>query len=169
MAVSIQVESRLTDEQEAAILSLGDIWESEHLGLTWRPKDHHIVRYVDGEFAAKASILEHPVVINDKNVLVAGVGGVLTMPAFQGQGHASAVLNYLTDYLSNHLQPPFGMLFCRPALVPFYGRFGWQLIADTVYVEQPKGVIASPLPVMYASHSNQPWPTGTVQLNSQPW
>jgi GNAT superfamily N-acetyltransferase len=169
MAVSIRVESRLSDEQEAAILALGDIWESEHLGLTWRPKDHHIVRYVDGVFAAKASILQHSVAINDKQVLVGGVGGVITMPAFQRQGHSTAVLNYLTDYLRNQLKLPFGMLFCRPALVPFYGRFGWQLIADTVYVEQPNGVIASPLPVMYASYSNQPWPKGIVQLNSQPW
>ena len=127
------------------------------------------MRYVDGVFAAKASILQHSVVINDNEVLVGGVGGVITMPAFQGQGHASAVLNYLTDYLRNHLQLPFGMLFCRPALVTFYGRFGWHLIADTVYVEQPNGVVASPLPVMYAGYSNQPWPTGTVQLNSGPW
>ena len=169
MATSIRVEGRLSDEQEAAILALGDIWESEHLGLTWRAKDQNIVRYVDGEFASKASILKHSVVINDNEVLVGGVGGVITMPAFQGQGHVTAVLTYLTDYLRNQLGVPFGMLFCRPALVPFYGRFGWQLIADTVYLEQPNGVIASPLPAMYASYSNQPWPKGTVHLNSEPW
>ncbi len=169
MATSIQIAARLSDEQKAAILALGDIWESEHLGLIWRAKDLHIMRYVDGEFAAKASILRHSVEINGQNVLVGGVGGVITMPAFQGQGHASAVLNYLTDYLRNHLQLPFGMLFCRPALVPFYGRFGWHLIEDTVYLEQPNGVMASPLPVMYAGYSNQSWPKGTVYLNSEPW
>jgi GNAT superfamily N-acetyltransferase len=169
VATSIQVEARLSDKQEAAILALGDIWESEHLGLTWRAKDHHIMRYVGGEFAAKASVLKHSVVINDNEVLVGGVGGVITMPAFQGQGHATAVLSYLADYLGDQLRLPFGMLFCRPALVPFYGRFRWQIIADTVYVDQPNGVIASPLPVMYASYSNQPWPKGSVQLNSEPW
>ncbi len=169
MATSIRVESRLTAEQEAAILALGDVWESEHLGLTWRAKDQHLVRYVDGVFAAKASILQHSVVVDDKRVLVGGVGGVITMPTFQGQGHASAVLSYLGDYLRGQLRLPFGMLFCRPALVPFYGRFSWQLITDTVYVEQPNGVVASPLPVLYACYSNQPWPKGTVHLNSEPW
>jgi len=161
----IRVESTLTDEQEAAILALGDIWQAAHLGLTWRPKDEHIVRYVDGEFAAKVSILKHSVLIDREAVLVAGVGGVLTMPAFQGQGHAAALLHYHRE----HVKVPFGMLFCRTELVPFYARFGWQLIEDTVYIQQPQGTIISPLHVMSTSFGAQPWPKGTVHLNSQPW
>ena len=169
MTPEIRVESSLTEEQEAAILALGDIWEAAHLGVSWRPKEEHIVSYVDGKFAAKASILKHCVVINGEEVLVGGVGGVITMPAFQGQGHAVAVLNYLTDYLRDRLKLPFGLLFCRSALVPFYARFGWRVIEDTVYIQQPQGTITSPLPVMSVSYSKQPWPRGSVHLKSEPW
>lgn len=169
MTCEIRVEPHLSDAQEAAILALGDVWEAAHLGLTWRPKQEHIVRYVDGEFAAKASVLTHSVVVNDHEVRVGGVGGVVTMPAFQGQGHATAVLTYLADYLPGRLKLPFGILFCRPALVPFYGQLGWQVIEDTVYLQQPQGTIVSPLPVMSASYSNEPWPRGSVHLNSEPW
>jgi GNAT superfamily N-acetyltransferase len=169
MTPEIRVVSNLTDDEEAAILDLGDIWQAAHLGLSWRPKDEHIVRYVDDQFAAKASVLTHCVVINDEEVLVGGVGGVLTMPAFQGQGHATAVLNYLTGYLRDRLKVPFGVLFCNPELVPFYARLGWRVIEDTVKIQQPHGTIASPLPVMNVSYSQQPWPAGTVYLNSEPW
>jgi GNAT superfamily N-acetyltransferase len=169
MTSEIRVESALSNEQEAAILALGDIWESAHLGLSWRPKEEHIVRYVGGEFAAKASILKHSVMVNDRGVPVGGVGGVITMPAFQGEGHATAVLNYLANYLRCDLKLPFGMLFCRPALAPFYGRLGWKLIEDTVYIQQPQRTMESPLPVMSASYSNEAWPRGSVYLNSEPW
>ncbi len=165
MTQEIRVESRLTDEQEAAILALGDIWQAAHLGLTWRPKDEHLVRYVDGQFAAKVSILKHSVLIDHEEAPVEGVGGVLTMPAFQGQGHAAALLNYQRE----HVKVPFGLLFCRTELVPFYARFGWQTIEDMVYIQQPQGTIISPLHVMSASYRAQPWPKGTVHLNSEPW
>jgi GNAT superfamily N-acetyltransferase len=118
---------------------------------------------------AKASVLQHRVAINDEEVAVGGVGGVITLPGFQCQGHATAILNYLADYLRGELNLPFGMLFCRVALVPFYRQFGWRLVEDTVNIQQPQGTIASPLPVMYASYSKLPWPKGTVNLNSEPW
>jgi hypothetical protein len=102
-------------------------------------------------------------------VPVGGVGGVITMPAFQKEGHATAVLKYLAEYLRDQLNLPFGLLFCRPALVPFYRRLDWQLLADTVNIQQPHGTISSPIPVMYASFSKLPWPKGTVNLNSEPW
>ena len=165
----IRVVSSLSAAEEAAILALGDIWESEFLGLTWRPKQEHIVRYVDGRFAAKASVLKHSVSINGAEVLVGGVGGVITMPEFQGQGHATAVLNYLADYLRDQLHVPFGLLFCRPALIPFYGQFGWCVIEDTVNIQQAHGTVPNPLPVMYVSYAKRPWPKGTVNLNSEPW
>jgi predicted acetyltransferase len=165
----IRVVGSLTDEEEAAILALGDIWEAAHLNLNWRSKEEHIVRYVDGVFAGKVSVLKHSVVINDQEVLVGGVGGVITMPAFQGQGHAAALLRYMADYLRDHLKLSFGILFCRSTLVPFYAQFGWHLIEDTVYIQQPQRTITSPLPVMYASYSEQLWPKGTVHLNSEPW
>jgi hypothetical protein len=57
----IRVVPSLSDEQEAAILHLGDIWQMAVHGLTWRPKQEHIVRYVDGNMAAKASVLKHSV------------------------------------------------------------------------------------------------------------
>jgi GNAT superfamily N-acetyltransferase len=159
----------LSAEQEAAILALGDIWQMASYGLVWRPKQEHIVRYVDGKMAAKASVLQHRVSVNDEDVLVGGVGGVVTMPAFQGQGHATAALNYMAGYLRDQLNLPFGMLFCRPALVPFYRQFGWQVLEDTVNIQQPQGTISSPIPVMYVSYAKQSWPKGIVNLNSEPW
>ncbi len=165
----IRVVLSLTDAQEAAIAALGDIWEAAALGLTWRPKNGHIVRYVDGEMAAKASVLKHSVSICEEPVLVGGVGGVITMPPFQRQGHATAVLNYLRDYLRDVLKVPFGFLFCRDALVPFYRKLGWQLIEDSVKIQQPAGTISNPGNAMSLSCGTLPWPRGTVNLNSEPW
>ena len=51
----------------------------------------------------------------------------------------------------------FGMLFCLPRLVPFYGRTGWERLAP-VWIQQPAGTVRSPLEVMVKPLSGRPWP-----------
>jgi aminoglycoside 2'-N-acetyltransferase I len=165
----IRVVPSLTQDQEAAIAALGDIWEAAHLGLSWRPKTEHIVRYVDGAMAAKVSVLKHCVSVGGENVWVGGIGGVITMPAFQKQGHATALVRYAAGYLLNQLQVPFGLLFCRDALTPFYRRLGWQMVEDSVTVQQPAVSVLMPIHTMYLSCSSLAWPKGKVNLNSEPW
>jgi len=165
----IRVVPSLTQEQEDAIAALGDIWQAAHLGLTWRPKTEHIVQYVGGVMAAKVSLLKHCVLVEGQEVWVGGVGGVLTMPEFQGRGYAAELLHYTSGYLRDQLKVPFGLLFCRDALAPLYRRFRWQIIEDSVTIQQPAGAILMPLHTMSLSCGTIEWPKGKVNLNSEPW
>jgi len=166
----MRIVESLSDEERLILLGTGnDLSNVARYRLTWRPKDLHVLRYENGRLVAKASILKHQVFVNGQPVWVAGVGGVVTVPAVQGRGHASAIMEYVAVYIRDHLGMSFGLLFCREALVRFYVRFGWHLIQDEVMINQPDGEVPSPLPVMVLACSAVSWPAGSLRLASEPW
>ena len=139
------------------------------LSLSWREKEWHFFLDVDGEPVSHVGVLRLDVRVDGVPVPVAGLGGVITEPGFQGRGFAQTLLREATAFMTDELGADFGFLFCLPRLVPFYERLGWQTLPPPVFIEQPGGVIESPLECMVLPLRGWPWPPGKVQTQSLPW
>ena len=164
--MEIRTFQTLPDAERQALFGWGeDLFSVNALGLRWRSKDRHFVLYEDGLPRASASVLRHEV----RNMVVGGLGGVITLPEARGRGLARQVVGRATHFFRDDLGASFGLLFCLPRLVPFYRSLGWQLVEPGVLIDQPGGKILSPVPVMVLPFKDEPWPAERVDLDSLPW
>ncbi|WP_460073476.1 GNAT family N-acetyltransferase [Streptomyces sp. YKOK-I1] len=138
-------------------------------GLTWRDKDVHFGVRHDGRLVAHAGLVETSVSAGGgAPVRVAGLGGVVVAPEVRGQGLARLVVTAATEH-ARGTGAEFGLLFCRPSLVPVYERLGWRVSAGGTRVEQPGGAVDMPLRTMWTPLvEDATWPSGSVRLLSLP-
>jgi GNAT superfamily N-acetyltransferase len=168
--MKIRVRNNISEEESERLFGWGeDIFGSNHLNLTWKPKDLHIFVDVDGSTVTHVGLLQHTVTVGDEPVKVCGVGGVVTILDAQGKGYASRAMRYAASHIREELGVGFGLLFCHGRLIPFYERLGWQKVEDSVEIEQPSGPITSPMNVLILLCGKESWPAGPVKLNSLPW
>jgi predicted acetyltransferase len=125
--------------------------------------------YANDQLVSHVGIVKHIVTVGEQQVTVGGIGGVVTVPAAQGKGCASAALQQATKFMGEELKVEFGLLFCLARMTPFYQRFGWQEVQEPVFIDQASGKIPSPLEVMVLPCRSETWPTGPVKLESLPW
>lgn len=159
----------LSDEERHHLLEWGpDIFQIEALGLIWRPKQIQLVLYDDREAISTCGLLKQSLQAGQQTLEVGGIGGVATPPAFQGKGYARRLLSESLRIFSEEWLLDAGLLFCRPALVPFYEGTGWQRLEVPVKILQPGGMQDCPVPVMVYP-LGRPWPGGPVTMDSLPW
>jgi GNAT superfamily N-acetyltransferase len=137
--------------------------------LSWREKDWHFFLDVDGEPVSHVGVLRHDVLVDGAAAPVAGLGGVITKPGFQGRGFAHILLREAVAFMTDETDADFGFLFCLPRLVPFYEALGWQGLSRPVLIEQPDGALESPVESMVLPLRGKPWPSGSVEIQSLPW
>src|SRR5688572_22692139 len=143
--MDIRTYQTLPDAERQALFGWGeDLFSVNALGLKWRPKDWHCVLYEDGAPLANASVLRHEV----RDMVVGGLGGVITLPEARGRGLARQVVGRAAELMRDDLGASFGLLFCLPRLVPFYESQGWTVVEPGVLIDQPGGKVPSPIPVM---------------------
>jgi predicted GNAT family N-acyltransferase len=168
--MEIRLVTNLSEAENQQLFEWGpDVFGAEALKLQWRPKDWHFLVYANDQLVSHVGVVKHIVTVGKQQVTVGGIGGVVTVPAAQGKGYASAALQQATKFMYEELMVEFGMLFCLARMVPFYQRFGWQEVREPVLIDQPSGKIPSPLAVMVLPCRSQTWPTGPVKLESLPW
>jgi len=62
------------------------------------------------------------------------------------------------------------MLFCLPANVALYAKFGFEPIEEPVWAAQPDGSVEMPLPAMWKPLAPAArWPAGRVELLGEPF
>ncbi|MFG2890977.1 GNAT family N-acetyltransferase [Streptomyces sp. NPDC048248] len=161
--------TRYTQTEQNEILGDGaDPFGVASTGLTWLPKEDHFGVRLGGRLVAHAGLRRLPLSIGGVGTEVVGVGGVAVAPDVRGHGLARQVISAALDH-ARTLGPAHGLLFCRDALVPLYGRLGWRALEQEVHVEQAQGPVLMPLRTMVtALHDGANWPTGTVRLLSFP-
>jgi Acetyltransferase (GNAT) domain len=170
MSEEIRVVNELTDEDRQRLFGWGEnIFGLEDGKYTWRPKDLHVILYVDEQAASHVGLVEHSVSVAGQSVRVAGVGGVATNGLMHGRGYAQKTLRYAEKMMCEELKVEFGLLFCLDRLKSFYERMNWQLLSESVQFDQPSGKMLSPLNVMVLPCTQRTWPRGAVDLRSLPW
>ncbi|MEU3750005.1 MULTISPECIES: GNAT family N-acetyltransferase [Streptomyces] len=137
-------------------------------GLTWLPKKDHFGIRQEGRLVAHAGLLRLPLSIDGVDTQVVGVGGVAVAPDLRGHGLARSVVSAALDH-ARTMGPQWGLLFCRPPLVPLYRRLNWRPLEQDVHVEQPGGPVIMPLRTMWTPlRGGAHWPAGEVRLLSLP-
>ncbi|HKV08595.1 MAG TPA: GNAT family N-acetyltransferase [Thermoanaerobaculia bacterium] len=169
MSVSIRRSRDLSQEIKQKLGPGPDPFGMQAHPLSWREKDWHFFLDVDGEPVCHVGVLRHDVLVDGASVPVAGLGGVITEPSFQGRGFAQRLLGEATAFMRDELGADFGFLFCLPRLVPFYERLGWRILPRPIRIEQAGGTLESPVEVMVLPLRDRPWPPGKVETQSLPW
>jgi len=168
--MKIKQTNTLTESDQQKLFGWGeDIFNVNPLTLDWRHKDQRFVLYDNEEPVSHAGILSHIVTVNDEPILVAGLGGVVTVPGARRKGFARQLVLDAMRFAESEWKVRAGLLFCRPQMLAYYERLGWQIVESPVMIEQPGGKIVAPLQVMVIPFGDWAWPSGTVELQSLPW
>ena len=174
-------EADLSADDHAAISALLVAAFPEHAEIfraaSWygaRP-DHRLwLEGPDGAPVAHLDFERRLVGIDDREVLVAGVGEVATHPDRQGRGLGRRLMAELRRVLTTKTPTDFGYLGCREEVVGFYERVGWHRINQKTREIDPKSgewtVSEEPTLILPATAPLSAWPReGAINLRGMWW
>ncbi len=175
--MSITVIRWPTDDCPAHLTTLLPDWHAQcfsvkHHDIVWTPTEWIQWAFMDETPVSVLKILTRTVRAGGNTLLVGGIAGVMTPPALQGRGYASANMQHAADFLRDQLGMPFGLLGCEALNVPFYTRLGWQASEAEFIFDQPD---ASGLRFpwrdvpMILPLTGAVWPDGDIDLRGLPW
>jgi len=132
--------------EDATALAGGEVdpWGTEHLAITWKPADRHVVVTEGGRTIGHAGFLPIEVEVDGSQLPGVGLGGVMVHPSVRGRGIGEYLVRETTVKMSSTGRS-FGMLFCRDVRLPFYERMGWRQVDGEVIVDQERGPMVMPL------------------------
>ncbi len=88
------------------------------------PEDYHVFLTEDGVDKAYMTLSSVVGTLNEERVNFLGAGCVCALE--RGKGYGGRLMLYASEYLTQRNIP--GLLFCKPGLVQFYSKNGWQII-----------------------------------------
>ncbi len=138
--------------------------------LRWRDKSRNLgLLDGDGKLVGLAGLVLADLRAGHTPLQVAGVGGVIVTRAGRGRGLARVLIERLLE-IAPELGAERAMLFCLPANVGLYAKFGFRSIGAPVTARQPTGPIVMPMPAMWRPlNPAATWPSGAVELNDEPF
>jgi aminoglycoside 2'-N-acetyltransferase I len=105
---------------------------------------------------------------NDRDVTIAGIGGVVTHPDRRKSGAATAAMQTAMQCYARDGKD-FAVLFCEPCHHAFYRNLGWHQFEGAVFAEQPKGRIRFDLMTAFVHDLTLAPRSGTLDLRGLPW
>jgi GNAT superfamily N-acetyltransferase len=162
---------RITDgDWQQVIAGEPEPWGGIGETLQWREKSHNLgLCDEEGNLVALAGLVLAEIRVADAPLKVAGVGGVIVTRSVRGRGFARVLIERLLQ-IACELGVERAMLFCMPANIGLYAKFGFQLIEEPVWVAQPGGMIEMPLRTMWKGLTPAAdWPEGKIELLDGPF
>jgi hypothetical protein len=138
--------------------------------FTWAAPQWSVLLWEQDELVTRVGLLVRDILEDGTAKRIGGIGGVMTHPARQGQGSASAAMREASQRFASDLDVAYALLFCRPHLVPFYSRLNWKPFQGQVFVEQPAGRLEFSANGAMVLDVRESAPLmGTLDLNGLPW
>jgi GNAT superfamily N-acetyltransferase len=137
---------------------------------TWAGPEWSVMVKAKGRVVSHAGIQLRVVRVGEQRVLVGGIGGIMTLPAWRGRGFARAALRKAVAFLDHWLGVPFALVICPAEAAAFLRRLGWQLVDAPIVCDQAgrqvalSGEVALVLPGQAGA-----WPPGPIDLCGPPW
>ena len=151
-------------------------WGSEAFGnqawlraFSWSTPDWRLFLLDSGERVSHVKLTTRVITVGKTEVVVAGIGGVMTPARFQRRGYSSRLLKRVELFIFSELAASLGLLFCLPDLTDFYCRLGWQTVKSAVYINQPSGRIEWPQSAMVLSRPDVSWKDEEIDIRGLPW
>lgn len=113
--------------------------------------------------------------VGDREVVIAGVGGVLVAPDARGTSLGRRLMDAAVDAMHRGEGVDFGYLGCREAVASFYASCGWSRVeveercVDRVTGEVTTDPYGAPHFIRGVLCSEPEWPSGRVDLRGRPW
>lgn len=129
----------LYDEERDELLALLSAAYEEDFAayLNLLPEPVHLIARVDGRMVSHLCWVTRWLQVGDGPLLrTAYVEAVATLPACQGQGHASALLAVLPPLIA-----AFDIAALSPSDSAFYARFGWQDWRGPLLIRTDAGLV----------------------------
>jgi aminoglycoside 2'-N-acetyltransferase I len=123
----------------------GAAWGDGPEGFTDEDWDHavggvHFLLQQDEAIVAHASVVERELHTGGHRLATGYVEAVATSPNRQGQGHGSAVMREVNDYIDG----TFSLGALATGRFAFYERLGWTRWRGPTYVRTAAGLIPTP-------------------------
>ncbi|WP_431030805.1 GNAT family N-acetyltransferase [Plantibacter sp. RU18] len=141
----------------------------------YAPADFHVTATRAGKLLGHVGFQMRTIGVGDRDVRVAGVGGVLVSDAARGSGLGSHLMHRAQKSMRGDAAVSFGYLGCRPEVVPFYESVGWTLVhareRHTARLNPAEIIESDSAPILICS-AVQPvhaWPEGDVDLRGGAW
>jgi aminoglycoside 2'-N-acetyltransferase I len=179
--VLLRWSTQLTAADHAAMAPLFDAeyapgwgpW-SARSGYGYAALELHALARHEGRLIGHAGTARRFVGVGDREVVISGIGGVVTHPEARGRGVGRAVLTALQDAVSTWAPASFGLLGCREEVVPFYESCGFTRVDALVRDLSPRDaatVVQSRGPTLVCAGTEpvEAWPAGTIDLRGLPW
>ncbi len=146
-----------------------DVYGVKSLGLRFSPPRWHFLVCADGELVSHCGVLKRRITVGDREIEVAGFGGLVTVPDARGKGLGRAAFAEARRFAEATLRCPFTLLLCRLELLPFFHALGSREVEAPIRIEQPAGPMEWPLAAAYSCLTSSEWPPGTIDVNGLPW
>jgi GNAT superfamily N-acetyltransferase len=162
---------RITDgDWQQIVAGEREPWGGVGEALQWRAKSHNLgLCDSAGNLVALAGLVLAEVRVADAPLQVAGIGGVIVTRSARGRGFARVLIERLLQ-ITHQIGAERAMLFCLPANISLYAKFGFQLIEEPVWAAQPGGLIEMPLRAMWKPLTPAAnWPRGKIELLDEPF
>jgi predicted acetyltransferase len=88
--------------------------------------------FMDGRLAAKTTVHPLRIWLNGRSIPMGGIAGVASWPEYRRQG---LVRQLLTHVLGEMRDEGVTVSFLHPFSIPFYRKFGWEVVSDAVVFE----------------------------------
>jgi nodulation protein A len=159
-----------TDKQKLNAL-LDSAFANDDFGrqYQWGENDWNVLLETETEIVSHVGVVDRTILAGGQPVRVGGVGAVATAPAWQRRGYAQQLMRSTAAFMRDQLRVSAGLLICGNKMLPYYGRLGWQTVAQALVIDQPQGKVTMSTNVMVLRWGETPWPGGTIDLCSLPW
>lgn len=97
---------------------------------------YHLLYAADVQLVSHLEIITTTVSVGEQSYGVQSPTAVMTYPAFRGEGWAGRLVAAATSRIDRGAAE-VGVLTCRPDLVGFYERTGWELVRGATIVAGP--------------------------------
>ena len=135
-----------------------------------RPQWHIMIRDLDDQLVSHVGAVTRHCLCDNKEILVGGLGDVMTLPSRRRKGYAGAGIRRATEFLRQDLQVDMSLLFCAPRLRSYYRRFGFRSFAGDIMVRQHGAETLFPRDEIMVMPGRKPLPEcALLDLCGLPW
>jgi aminoglycoside 2'-N-acetyltransferase I len=138
--------------------------------VVWAHSERRVLVWNDrGELVCHVGFQVRRATWADSDVMIGGVGGVITRQDSRKQGHASTAIRMAVAEMRDHGRADFALLVCEPHNFAFYRGLGWRQFDGELFCEQPAGHVRFDAMTPFVFDLGLAPQGGAIDLCGLPW